>query len=115
MLICDDSRSIRALTGMVLSENGYQVISEAGDGEEAVSEYLKCQPDFTLLDLVMPVADGRYALKKIMRYNPAAKIIIISSLGSENDVEECLRNGASSYIQKPIEDEVLLRVLGEMA
>jgi len=115
VLISDDSRSICALTAMVLAEDGYQVICEASDGEQAVHECLKCQPDFTLLDVVVPVADGRYALKNIAHYNPKAKIIIPSSLDSKNDVEECLRNGASSHIQKPFEEDVLLRVLDKMA
>lgn len=111
VLICDDSRSIRTITRRALSRHGYEVISEACDGREAVDKYLEHKPKFTLLDLVMPDTDGKQALREIIKSDPTAKIVILSSLGSENDVEECLKNGASSYIQKPFEEDVLLRVL----
>lgn len=114
VLICDDSRSIRMITRRVLSENGYHVVSEACNGSEATSEYIKHQPNFTLLDLVMPGTDGKQALKQIIESDPNAKVIILSSLGSEQDVEDCLGNGACSYIQKPFDEDVLLRTLSNI-
>lgn len=114
VLICDDSRSIRLITKRVLSENGYIVISEASDGREATEQYQQHKPDITLLDLVMPEVDGKQALKQIIELDPNAKIIILSSLGSEQDVEECLSNGATSYIQKPFEEDILIRALNNI-
>lgn len=114
VLICDDSRSIRLITKRLLQENGYQVVGEASNGQEATEAFIHHNPDLVLLDLVMPETDGQTALRQIVEHNPSAKVVILSSLGSESDVEECLRSGASSYIQKPFEEDILLNALNEL-
>ncbi|MCV6620765.1 MAG: response regulator [Cellvibrionaceae bacterium] len=114
VLICDDSRSIRLMTKRLLQGNGYQVVGEASNGTEATEAFKTHNPDLVLLDLVMPETDGKTALRQIVQHNPSAKVVILSSLGSESDVEECLRSGASSYIQKPFEEDILLSTLSEL-
>ncbi|MEM9601613.1 MAG: response regulator [Pseudomonadota bacterium] len=103
VLLVDDSMSMRMLAKNIVSELGHDVIGEASDGKDAVQQYLELQPDVVLLDLVMPEYDGRAALNKIMSIDDNAQVVICSSLGSEQDVETCLRNGARSYLQKPLE------------
>ena len=46
--------------------------------------------------------------------NPNAKVVVLTSLGSENDIEECLRAGAASYIQKPLDAEIVHRTLEQL-
>ena len=114
VLLCDDSRALRMLAASQLEEAGFQVVGEAGNGNEALARYRELKPDLVLLDLVMPECDGRQALAAILAEDPQARVVILSSLGAQADIEQCLRNGARSYLQKPIDPEVMERVLREV-
>ncbi|MBS7456960.1 response regulator [Coralloluteibacterium stylophorae] len=111
VLLCDDSRALRMLTARQLADCGFEVVGEAGNGLEAVAQYRRLRPQLVLLDLVMPECDGRQALRDILAHDPAARVVILSSLGAENDIAECLRLGAKSYLQKPIDPAAMARVL----
>ena len=111
VLLCDDSRALRMLAERQLDEAGFQVIGEAGNGRDAVGQYQALKPDLVLLDLVMPECDGRQALAEILALDPAARVVILSSLGAQSDIETCLRLGARSYLQKPIDPDAMERVL----
>lgn len=111
VLLCDDSRALRMLAAGQLEEAGFQVIGEAGNGVEAVAQYAALKPDLVLLDLVMPECDGRQALARILADDPQARVVILSSLGAQSDIEQCLRLGARSYLQKPIDPDAMERVL----
>lgn len=114
VLLCDDSRALRMLAAGQLEEAGFQVVGEAGNGLEAVGQYQALKPDLVLLDLVMPECDGRQALARILEADPNARVVILSSLGAQSDIEECLRLGARSYLQKPIDPEAMERVLHQV-
>ena len=111
VLLCDDSRALRLLAAGQLEEAGFQVAGEAGNGLDAVTQYQALKPDLVLLDLVMPECDGRQALARILQADPKARVVILSSLGAQSEIEECLRLGALSYLQKPIDPEAMERVL----
>lgn len=114
VLLCDDSRAMRTMTASILEENGFAVVGEADTGLSAISEYKATKPDVVLLDLVMPKMDGKAALREILAFDPQARIIVLSSLGAQSDIEKCLKAGAKSYLQKPIDTDALLRVLREV-
>lgn len=114
VLLCDDSRAMRMVTGSMLTELGYDVVAEAENGVVAVEKYKQHKPMIVLLDLVMPQQDGKEALREILAHDADAKVVILSSLGAQNDIEECLRIGAKSYLQKPIDQDALVRVLREV-
>ena len=111
VLLCDDSRALRMLAARQLSEAGFEVVAEAGNGEEAIAQYQAHRPDVVLLDLVMPQLDGKGALQGILQHDCSARVVILSSLGAQGDIEECLRLGAASYLQKPIDPDAMVRVL----
>ena len=111
VLLCDDSRALRMLAARQLSEAGFEVVAEAGNGEEAIAQYQAHRPDVVLLDLVMPQLDGKGALQGILQHDGGARVVILSSLGAQGDIEECLRLGAASYLQKPIDPDAMVRVL----
>ncbi|MFC0677634.1 response regulator [Lysobacter korlensis] len=113
VLLCDDSRALRMLTSRQLVECGFEVVGEADNGIKAVEQYQALKPDVVLLDLVMPERDGKQALRRILELDPAARVVILSSLGAQADIEECLRVGAKSYLQKPIDADDMVRVLRE--
>ncbi len=114
VLLCDDSRALRMLAASQLEEAGFTVVGEAGNGHEALGQYRALKPDLVLLDLVMPERDGRQALADILADDPQAKVVILSSLGAQSDIEQCLRMGARSYLQKPIDPDAMERVLREV-
>lgn len=111
VLLCDDSRALRMLAARQLSEAGFEVVAEAGNGEEAIAQYQAHRPDVVLLDLVMPQLDGKGALQGILQHDGGARVVILSSLGAQGDIEDCLRLGAASYLQKPIDPDAMVRVL----
>ena len=112
-LLCDDSRALRMLAARQLEDCGFDVAGEADNGEDAVTQFLKLKPTVVLLDLVMPKRDGKQALREILAHDSQARVVILSSLGAQADIEECLRLGARSYLQKPIDPDVMARVLHE--
>ncbi|HEY4583149.1 MAG TPA: response regulator [Lysobacter sp.] len=114
VLLCDDSRALRMLTTQQLDACGYQLAGEADNGVRAVEQYLAIRPDVVLLDLVMPKVDGKAALKRILELDPDAKVVVLSSLGAQSDIEQCLAMGARSYLQKPIDRDTLARVLADV-
>src|SRR5690606_16674304 len=113
VLLCDDSRALRMLAASQLEEAGFQAVGEAGNGNETPARYRALKPGLGLRDLVTPEREGRQALSNILAADPQAKVVILSSLGAQSDIEECLRAGARSYLQKPIDPEVMERVLRE--
>jgi DNA-binding NarL/FixJ family response regulator len=113
VLLCDDSRALRMLTARQLAESGFDVVGEADNGEAAIAQYRALKPEIVLLDLVMPQLDGKQALRQILEFDAGARVVILSSLGARGDIEECLRSGARSYLQKPIDPEAMVRVLRE--
>lgn len=115
VLLCDDSRALRMLTARQLSEAGFEVVAEAGNGAEAVEGYRAHHPAVVLLDLVMPQMDGKQTLQALLEYDAGARVVILSSLGAKKDIEDCLRMGAASYLQKPIDPEAMVRVLRGVA
>ncbi len=107
ILIADDSLAQRKVLSHVLQQEGINVV-EAEDGNVAIEKYKAYAPCLTILDLVMPNCGGKEALRKIIELDADANVIIASSLGGESDVEDCLRIGAKSYVQKPYDFANLL-------
>lgn len=113
VLVVDDSIAIaRQLTRMVEGFGGYQVVGHAKNGAEAVKLFKTLGPDVVLLDIVMPMMDGLQSLRTLMRLDPEAKVIVISSVGGVGQkVEEAIRLGARSVISKPFEEEKVKSIL----
>ena len=111
ILVCDDSILARKnLTGL-LKGFGYTNISEVSNGEDAVNFCKENKPELVFLDIVMPVKDGVTATGEIMAANPDTKIIIVSSVGTQNHLKEAIKAGAKDFIQKPIDEELLKQVV----
>ncbi len=112
ILIVDDSLVMRMMASQLVTSLGHEVVAEAVDGKDGVKKFLKHKPDVVLLDLVMPILDGKKTLKKIRtELDTDANVIICSSLGSLDDRQFCMDLGAKAYIQKPYEASVLQREL----
>ena len=113
LLIVDDSRAQRFIMRRCLEGQRVEIVGEATTGVDAIAKYAELRPDVVLLDLVMPTMGGQAALEHILGSDPSARVVILSSMGSEDTVQECLSLGARSFLQKPISTDVLLRAIGE--
>ena len=111
ILICDDSILARKSLSGMLGSFGYTNITEVSNGEDAVKFCRENCPDLIFLDIVMPVKDGVTATSEIIADNPNAKIIIVSSVGTQTHLKEAIKAGAKDFIQKPIDEDLLKQVL----
>ncbi len=103
VLIVDDAIFMRRMIGDILKQKGYEVAGEAGNGKEAVEEYLKVKPDLVTMDIIMPEVGGIDAVKEIIRLDKNAKILMVSAMGQQQLVVEAIQAGAKDFIVKPFE------------
>ncbi len=94
VMIVDDASFIRYSLKTLLEKNGFRVVGEAENGEEAIKQYNVLRPDIVTMDITMPVMDGVQALKGIRAIDSNAKIVMISSMGQEHHIREAIINGA---------------------
>ena len=110
ILVVDDEPHIRGLVTRALASAGY-VIEDASDGETGLAMALTIDYQLVILDLVMPLADGRQVLSKLRKERPEQPILIISCLSDVTTKVGCLDSGAQDYLTKPFSlDELLARV-----
>lgn len=102
ILICDDSILARKQLKDIILKVGTPTIIEASDGEKAVVFYKKYKPDFVFLDIVMPNMDGNAAIEQIMEFDPNAKIVVVSSVGTTAQLKSAIEAGVLDFVQKPL-------------
>ncbi len=111
ILITDDALFMRVTLKNMLTANGYEVVGEAVNGQDAVEKYAACRPDLVLMDITMPVMDGIAATRAIKASDPAAKVIMCTAMGQKNMVVEAIQAGAKDFIVKPFKtDDILCRI-----
>jgi two-component system chemotaxis response regulator CheY len=120
ILIVDDSKFMRKMLSDILTENGHHIVGEAENAKEAIEFYSRLKPDLVTLDIIMPEVEGVdaiSALKDMINIDPQAKVVMVSAMGQEQVVEECMQAGAKDFIVKPFQPsnvaEVVRKVLGE--
>ena len=111
ILICDDSLLARRSLKENLASLNITSILEVSDGQSAVDVFKETHPDIVFLDIVMPVKDGIQAVREMIEYDPAASIVMVSSVGTQANLREALKAGAKDFIQKPAEFEQLKNVI----
>jgi len=110
-LIVDDSVFARKNLARMVESFGGQVAGEAGDGLTAISEYARLSPDIVLMDITMPQMEGIEAAEKIVRDHPEARIVMVSSVGYQENIVAALQRGARHFVQKPVKPEALYEVI----
>ena len=101
VMTVDDSAAILTIIAAYLEDSEFEVIAAERDGIMAVERFAQERPDIVLLDLIMPGQSGVETLGRILAIDPDAFVVIVSSLGTEEAVHECLTSGARSFLQKP--------------
>lgn len=111
ILVVDDEQFFRQVLGKMLADEGYNVIAEASDGDEAVLKYREFAPSLVFMDIYMPTKNGIEAIREIISFAPDAKILICSGTGYEDDINAALKAGARGVIFKPFYDEEVLETV----
>lgn len=111
ILIVDDAVFMRKSLRMILEQNGFEVVGEAENGEEAIAKFKQLTPDIVTMDITMPVMNGIDATGAIMTMNPSANVVMISALGQEAYVKKAIINGAKNFIIKPFKGDTVVQIL----
>jgi DNA-binding NarL/FixJ family response regulator len=101
VLVADDQALVRVgLRKILESEPETVVVGEAANGEDAVTAAHRLRPDIVLMDIRMPVLDGIEATRRIVRAQPATRVLILTTFGLDTYVYDALRAGASGFMLK---------------
>jgi len=110
-LIVDDSVFARKSLAKMVESFGGQVAGEAGDGCAAIAEYARTKPDVVLMDITMPEMEGIEAVENIVRENPDARVVMVSSVGYQDNILAALQKGARHFVQKPVKPDALYETI----
>ncbi|RYL92959.1 response regulator [Sporolactobacillus sp. Y61] len=111
ILIVDDAAFMRMMLKDILVKNGYEVVGEAANGNEAIVKYDELKPDLVTLDITMPEMDGIQALKKIREQDPGCKVIMCSAMGQQSMVIDAIQAGAKDFIVKPFQPDRVIEAI----
>ena len=116
VLLADDHSIVRqGIRVMVEAEPDISVIGEAGDGRQAVQLTVKLKPDVAVLDLAMPLLNGLEATRQIIKQDPSAKVLMLSSYGDNEYVHQVTKAGATGYLLKQTVVDDLVKAIREVA
>jgi DNA-binding response OmpR family regulator len=109
ILVVEDETDIRELLEIVLMSRGYQVAT-AENGRAGLDSIMRFRPDLVLADLSMPELDGLGFLegKSLLPEVAAVPVIVLSARDKNGDVMQAIERGASNYITKPFDTDVVL-------
>lgn len=112
LLIADDHAIVReGLRALIATEPGLELVAEASDGVEAVSKVHALKPDVILLDMMMPRKDGLGAIEEIMKDQPNARILVLTSFAEDDKVFPAIKSGALGYLLKDSSPQELLQAI----
>ncbi|MBL3655749.1 MULTISPECIES: response regulator [Fulvivirga] len=113
VLIVDDSLYMRKIIKDAMEANGYNVIGQAANGEEAIDMAFDLMPDLITLDNILPDMIGTDILKVYKEEGLKSKVIMISAVGQESVVNEGISLGAVDYLVKPFTNEQLIAAIAK--
>ena len=112
VLVADDHAVVReGLRALINGKSDMELIGEAADGDEAITQARSLQPDVILMDVIMPRKDGIQAIREIRRENSQARIMVLTSFGDENKILSAIRAGALGYLLKDSSPQELVEAI----
>jgi DNA-binding NarL/FixJ family response regulator len=115
-LIADDHPMMReALVTALAEEPDLELVGEASNGFEALELAQACKPDVILMDLLMPGMDGLEAISRILKADPHARVLVVTSLEDEDKVLAAIQAGALGYFPKTAPRHYLLEAIRKVA
>jgi len=100
LLLADDHDLVRQGLKALLERQGFQVVCEASDGQEALRLASKDKPDVAIMDISMPIMNGLDAAREMMKSSPKTKVILLTQHDEDQYVTEALRAGVKGYVLK---------------
>jgi DNA-binding NarL/FixJ family response regulator len=100
LVLADDHRMLREGLRRSMADEGFDVVGEAGDGEEAVRLCQDVRPDVVLMDVTMPDVDGVQATARIRSENPDVRVVMLTMHADDSVIASAIRAGASGYLVK---------------
>ena len=116
VMVVDDHSVVRIGLKQVLEQSGeFEVVGQAADGLEAVRVAAEVMPQLIVMDVIMPDKDGVEACREIMEAAPETRVVMLTASTEEDAVVEAVAAGATGYLQKETNREVLLSALRGVA
>jgi len=100
ILVVDDHPLTREALASLLEHHDFEIVGQAGDGEEAIALAAETNPEIVLLDLTMPGMDGLTALPLIKEAAPATEVVVLTASGTEANLLSAIKAGAAGYLLK---------------
>jgi len=115
VLLVDDHTVVRqGLRALLSQEEDIEVIGEAENGRQAIQMASKTPPDVVIMDVVMPLMNGLEGTRQMLKYVPSAKVLVLSSYGDDDYVQQLTEVGASGYLTKQTAGDDLLLAIREV-
>jgi len=115
VLVVDDHALLRTGVANIISQDpGLTVVAEAANGLEALAAFDRYRPDIILLDLRMPEMEGVEVVRQIRARDPHAKVIVLTTYDTDDDIERALKAGAKAYILKDISADALVACIHDV-
>src|SRR3954466_6104764 len=109
VLLVDDHALLRTgVANIINQEPDLTVVAEASNGVEAIAAYDAHRPDVTLLDLRMPVMEGVEVVRRIRERDAAARVIVLTTYDTDDEISRALKAGAKAYVLKDIAADALV-------
>ena len=113
VMICDDSIFVRKKMKDALAAVEITEIIEAADGQQAVDKYKEEKPNLVFMDIIMPVKGGVEALTEIKAFDSSAKVVMASSVGTQENLKDAILAGAYDFLQKPIDNNDVAKIVAK--
>ena len=114
MVVDDSLSSARYLSMIIEGIEGYAMVGHAKSGEQAEEMFNDLKPDVVFMDVILPGIDGLETTRRLLGVEPAAKIIVLSSVANQPSVKEgAIEAGASEVLSKPVKPEAIVEVLSK--
>ena len=98
----------------MLTRIGISKIIHTEDGEQAINEYKEKKPDLVFMDIVMPKKTGIEALREIRMFDSDARVVMASTVGTQGNLIAAIKEGAFEFLQKPVKEEDVLKIINRM-
>lgn len=116
ILVVDDHPILReGLTALIATQADLAVVGEAADGPQALEAYRQLTPDVVIMDLRLPGLSGPETIAAIREFDAAARVLVLSSFDSEEDIHRALQAGALGYLLKDMRRADLLEAIRAVA
>ena len=113
-LVIDDNPDVLSLFAELLELKGFQVVGTGRDGKQAIELFEQLKPDITFLDVVMPNANGVYALDRIREIDPTAIVIMVTTDLSQDTARRLEDLKATAIIYKPFDINDLVKIVNDI-